>query len=64
MQKKPTPGKDAPRWMTQCDVVRYNLKIPDDMKEKLNNEAREMGVGMSAYICGILSGDIKRKKAK
>jgi hypothetical protein len=30
--------------MTQCDVIRYNLKIPEDMKMKLTNEARQTGM--------------------
>lgn len=63
MQKKTTARENTPRWMTQCDVIRYNLKIPEDMKKKLKNEARETGMDMSSYICGVLSGDIKRKKA-
>jgi len=48
--------------MTQCDVIHYNLKIPEDMKKKLKNEAREMDMDMSSYICGVLSGEIKRTK--
>lgn len=62
MQKKTKKEETTPRWMTQCDVIRYNLKIPEDMKKKLKNEAKEIGVDMSSYICGVLSGDIKRKK--
>jgi hypothetical protein len=50
------------RWMTQCDVIRYNLRIPQDLKQKLKKEALHKGMDMSAYICGLLSGDIKRKK--
>jgi hypothetical protein len=62
MKKKTDRVKDTPRWMTQCDVIRYNLKIPEEMKKKLKDEARDMGVDMSSYICGVLSGDIKRSK--
>lgn len=62
MQKKPNREKELPRWMTQCDVIRYNLRMPEDMKEKMKNEARQMDMDTSTYICGILSGDIKRKK--
>jgi len=51
-----------PRWMTQCDVIRYNLKIPQDLKRQLKKEALHEGMDMSTYICGLLSGDIKRKK--
>lgn len=48
--------------MTQCDVIRYNLKIPEDMKEKIKKEANRMKMDKSSYICGVLSGEIKRKK--
>jgi hypothetical protein len=51
-----------PRWMTQCDVVKYNLQIPQELKEKLNKEALEKNMDTSTYICGVLAGDIKRKK--
>jgi hypothetical protein len=54
-------------WMTECDVIRYSLKIPEGMKKKLKKEASTQGLDMSSYICGVLSGDIKRpakKKAK
>lgn len=63
MQKKTNREvNNKPRWMTQCDVIRYNLKIPEDMKKKLKNEARHMRMDISSYICGVLSGDIKRAK--
>ncbi len=63
MQKKTKKGqKNVPRWMTQCDVIRYNLKIPDEMKKKLKNEARDKDMEMSSSICGVLSGDIKCRK--
>ncbi len=54
-------------WMTECDVIRYSLKMPEGMKKKLKKEASTQGLDMSSYICGVLSGDIKRptkKKAK
>lgn len=62
MQKKTGRGKDAPRWMNQCDVIRYSLKMPESMKKRLKKEAEKKGMDMSSYICGVLSGDIKRKK--
>lgn len=62
MQKKTGKGKDTPRWMTSCDVINYTLKIPEDMKKKLKNEAGKMDMDTSSYICGVLSGDIKRTK--
>ena len=61
MQKKTTGKTEViPRWMNQCDVMRYNLKIPEKMKKKLKREAEQMGIDMSSYICGVLSGDIRR----
>ena len=48
------------RYMTECDVIRYNLKIPEGMKKKLKDEACQRGMDMSQYICSVLSGDIKR----
>ncbi len=62
MHKKTDGNKYTPRWMTQCDVIRYNLKIPEDMKEKIKKEANRMKMDKSSYICGVLSGEIKRKK--
>jgi hypothetical protein len=63
MQKKTKVKDTTPRWMTTCDLIRYNLNIPDKMKQKLKKESEKMGMDMSSYICGVLSGDIKRKKA-
>ena len=62
--KKRGSVDETPRWMTECDVIRYSLKIPDKMKEKVKKEAKKQGLDMSSYICGILSGDIKRPKLK
>jgi hypothetical protein len=62
MQKKTGRAKDVPRWMNECDVIRYNLKMPEDMKKRLKKEAAQNGMDMSSYICGVLSGDIKRRK--
>ena len=65
MPKKKTSGIiSVPRWMTECDVIRYSLKIPQDLKEQLKKEALAKEMDMSTYICGLISGDIKRKKAK
>jgi hypothetical protein len=33
-----------PRWMTECDVIRYNLRIPETLKRKLKKEAQEKGM--------------------
>lgn len=55
---------NASRWMTGCDVIRYNLKIPEDMKKKLKDEANSRGMDMSSYICGVLAGDIQRSEAR
>jgi hypothetical protein len=63
MAKKQTPKKlPEPRWMTECDVIRYNLQIPETLKKQLKKEAQEKNMGMSTYICGLLSGDIRRKE--
>jgi hypothetical protein len=63
MPKKANAGLlPESRWMTQCDVIRYNLKIPQELKQKLKKEALHKEMDMSTYICGLLSGDIKRKK--
>lgn len=62
MQKKKTGQKAIqPRWMTECDVIRYNLKIPEKLKEKLKKEALDEGMDMSSYVCGILAGEVRRK---
>jgi hypothetical protein len=63
MQKKTDREDNVPRWMNGCDVIRYNLKIPEKMKKRLKNEAGKMDMDMSTYICGVLSGDIKRQRA-
>ncbi len=63
-KKKISRTLPEPRWMTECDVIRYNLQIPQDLKEQLKREASEKEMDMSTYICGLLSGDIKRKKPK
>jgi hypothetical protein len=64
-KKKQMPKKlPEPRWMTECDVIRYNLQIPEKLKKQLKKEAGEKDMGMSTYICGLLSGDIKRKKPR
>jgi hypothetical protein len=62
MKKKTKKEETTPRWMNQCDVIRYSLKIPEDMKKRLKSEAQKKGIDMSSYICGVLSGDIKRSK--
>lgn len=63
MAKKKTPEiLPQGRWMTECDVVRYNLKMPHELKEQLKKEALKRGMDTGTYICGLLAGDIKRKK--
>jgi hypothetical protein len=62
MQKKKNRVKNSPRYMTECDVIRYNLKMPETMKKKLKKEPQKKDIDMSSYICAILSGDIKRSK--
>lgn len=60
MPKKPVKEEtSAPRWMTECDVIRYNLKMPEKLRKKIKKGAAESGMDMSSYICGILSGEIK-----
>lgn len=59
-RKKTKPETGTPRWMTECDVIRYNLKIPDKLKKKIKKAAADNGMDMSSYICGILSGDLKK----
>lgn len=63
---KKTAGKklSGPRWMTECDVIRYNLRMPDRMKEKIKKEAADQGMDMSSYICGVLAGEVKRPRKK
>ena len=61
----PRRSRDDERlWMTECDVIRYSLKMPEGMKKKLKKEAGTQGLDMSSYICGVLSGDIKRTEKK
>jgi hypothetical protein len=55
---------DTPRWMTECDVIRYSLKIPEGLKKTINEEAEAHGLDMSSYICSVLAGDIKRPAVK
>lgn len=63
-RKKTSKTISGPRWMTECDVIRYNLRIPQELKEQLKKEASAQEMDMSSYVCGLISGDIKRKKAK
>ena len=55
---------DERLWMTECDVIRYSVNMPEGMKKKLKKEAGTQGLDMSSYICGVLSGDIKRPAKK
>jgi hypothetical protein len=65
MPRKSNQDEESkPRWMTQCDVIRYNLKIPDKLKAKLKKEAETKDMDMSSYICGVLAGEIKRSQKK
>lgn len=50
--------------MTECDVIRYTLKMPENLKEQIKEEASEKGMDTSTYICGLLTGDIKRKRSR
>jgi hypothetical protein len=61
-KKKNAAIPKEPRWMTQCDVIRYNLQMPQELKEQLKSEALEKNMDTSEYICGLLTGEIKRKK--
>jgi hypothetical protein len=63
-KKKTTVAPSSRRWMTECDVVRYELKMPDDLKEQIKKEAVEKGMDTSTYICELLTGDIKRKRSR
>lgn len=54
----------APRWMTQCDVIRYSLRMPDGLKKTIKKEAADRDMDMSSYICGVLAGEIKRSPKK
>jgi hypothetical protein len=61
-KKKIAAIPSGPRWMNQCDVIKYNLQIPQELKEQLIKEALGKNMDTSEYICGLLAGDIKRKK--
>ncbi len=63
-KKKATDVPSEPRWMTECDVIRYTLKMPENLKEQIRKEALEKGMDTSTYICGLLTGDIKRKRSR
>ena len=63
-KKKATDVPSEPRWMTECDVIRYTLKMPENLKERIKKEASEKGMDTSTYICGLLTGDIKRKRSR
>ncbi len=63
-KKKTTAMPSGSRWMTECDVIRYQLKMPEDLKEQIKKEALEKGMDMSTYICGLITGDIKRKRSR
>ena len=63
-KKKASAVPSEPRWMTECDVIRYNLQMPQELKEQLKKEALEKHMDTSQYICGLLAGDIKRKKTR
>jgi hypothetical protein len=43
-EKKATEILPQGRWMTECDVVRYNLKMPHELKEQLKKEALKRGM--------------------
>lgn len=62
---RPTDKQDyPPRRMTECDVIRYTLDIPEDLKAEIAQEAKMQNMEMSSYICGVLAGDIKRPNQK
>lgn len=61
-RKSKQAGISKPRWMTQCDVIHYNLRIPDKLKVKLKKEAETRDMDMSSYICGVLAGEITRSQ--
>jgi len=50
--------------MNECDVIKYTLQIPHELKHQLREEALEKNMETSTYICGLLAGDIKRKKPR
>jgi hypothetical protein len=65
MAKKEVSKKlSKPRWMTECDVIRYGLQMPEELKEQMKKEALDKGMDTSSYICGLLSGEVRRKKGK
>jgi len=43
------------RGIAECDVIRYNLRIPQDLKEQLKKEALDKEMSMNSYICGLIS---------
>jgi predicted HicB family RNase H-like nuclease len=61
MARGKEPVETKPRWMTSCDVARYNLKMPEALKKRLKKEAQATGMSLGDYICLVLEGDIKRK---
>lgn len=63
-KSKVSRKQPEPRWMTECDVIRYNLQLPQDLKNQIKKEASDRDMTMSTYICGLLSGEIKRKKQR
>lgn len=62
--KKQEGRLPEPRRMTQCDVIRYSLRMPERLKAKLKREAAKEGMDMSSYICGVLAGEIARTHGK
>jgi hypothetical protein len=63
-KKKVAEISSEPRWMNECDVIKYTLQIPQELKHQLREEALEKNMETSTYICGLLAGDIKRKKPR
>jgi hypothetical protein len=41
------------------ELVKYLLRLPDDLRKELRHEAIEKNINMSQYICSILE---KRKE--
>jgi hypothetical protein len=46
------------------DNLTCHPPVPADLKEQIKKEASEKGMDTGSYICGLLTGDIKRKKSK